>query len=292
MFFSKSIRTVHGIGVARKKKILSRTQHHNNCNNPKIKDQHNDITMATYTSYQPHINEYGQAYKNNAASAPSYDNQYSLYPSGAVESSAPPETSPLSTALVPCYGPPATVFVPAATPDSPPSGVTADIIAAQEQALAEAKRAASSTTPTTSHNDIDIIASQERALAEAKQGAYLTTPMTTTSNNNALVLQPQPSYSGSVHIKRYDMATSDVHPRRREMKKVRKSKTAAGVASGVVMGGLVLGPVGLVVGGVAGGVVANKASKAGERRAQRKHEKKNFQRDASRSSVDAHGIFA
>eukprot|EP00547_Thalassionema_nitzschioides_P007406 CAMPEP_0194199282 /NCGR_PEP_ID=MMETSP0156-20130528/361_1 /TAXON_ID=33649 /ORGANISM="Thalassionema nitzschioides, Strain L26-B" /LENGTH=150 /DNA_ID=CAMNT_0038924157 /DNA_START=114 /DNA_END=566 /DNA_ORIENTATION=- len=87
------------------------------------------------------------------------------------------------------------------------------------------------------------------------------------------------------------MRALSIHPSKKQMKKMRKMKTAAGAIGGVIVGTLIAGPVGLVFGAPIGGYAANKISKSGERRAQRKFEKHSFQKTADQSMAALNGAY-
>eukprot|EP00980_Cylindrotheca_fusiformis_P028619 scaffold22620_cov131-Cylindrotheca_fusiformis.AAC.14 len=164
--------------------------------------------------------------------------------------SSPPSPS---NAMVPLYGPPPPV--PTQAPPAPPA------------------------TPEIDDELAAIIASQERALADAKRGVGYSKPSTSTALTTQENTREGPISSSSRPL------SDAIHPQKYEMKKARKTKTAAGAAGGAIVGGIIAGPVfpvGMALGGAAGGYAANKFSKFGERRAQRKHEQSTFQNAASR----------
>ena len=139
----------------------------------------------------------------------------------------------------------------------------------------------------------DVIASQERAMALAKQRASQRTAVTTSTvsfQTSTNLPRHLPAQEQSLTMVQYTptMTPSSsitdgpvVHPRKKQMKQVRKVKTATGVVGGAVVGTVILGPVGTVLGGAVGGVATNRICKAGERRAQRKFEQSNFQAAAA-----------
>jgi hypothetical protein len=139
---------------------------------------------------------------------------------------------------------------------------------------------ASRSDSSSASNMTDIIASQERAMEQAKRASSSSRALTTTTNTH-------PSSSRTLVVqKSHNPGSSDaVHPLKKEMKQRRHVKMAAGGVGGALVGTLVLGPVGTVLGIPIGVYTTNKLSKQGERRAQRKFEQHGVQEQAMNSKA-------
>ena len=72
-----------------------------------------------------------------------------------------------------------------------------------------------------------------------------------------------------------------VHPKQKQMKQMRKRKTAGGTVGGAVVGVVFGGPIGLFVGGAVGGLASKAFAKRGEKKAQHKHEQRSHQNAAT-----------
>ena len=77
------------------------------------------------------------------------------------------------------------------------------------------------------------------------------------------------------------MLSDAVHPKQKQMKQMRKRKTAGGTVGGAVVGVVFGGPIGLFVGGAVGGLASKAFAKRGEKKAQHKHEQRSHQNAAT-----------
>jgi hypothetical protein len=171
---------------------------------------------------------------------------------------------------------------------------TQDPFASEDPFAATPTRLASSTPASASpssnssaFNMAEIIASQERAMEQAKSRNSPSRAITTTTNTH-----PSSNRSMVVAPNSQNPTGSDaVHPLKKQMKRQRHAKMAAGGVGGALVGTLVLGPVGTFLGAPIGCYTANKISKKGERRAQRKFEQHSVREQAMNSPSMQSGAF-
>jgi hypothetical protein len=144
-------------------------------------------------------------------------------------------------------------------------------------------QSASSSESSTSGDKVAFAQPTKKLVAAATPRSSKATSMMVPYNHSILIRVPR---SNNPH------GADAVHPKKKNMKKERKRRTAAGAVAGMAVGGLILGPAGVFVGGAAGGMAANKIHKCRERRAQRKYEQTCFQQAATRSKTAQAGTFA
>mgnify|MGYP005694734801 CR=1 FL=1 len=134
----------------------------------------------------------------------------------------------------------------------------------------------------------EIIEEQKRIYAEIERRSNRSQTTSNNDNDSKIVLYNPTNYQQQFENKFTSLPDNDatsnslpaeIHPRKNQMKEVRKVKTAASATTGAVVGGLMFGPF-WPVGAVAGATVAGYGGKViarhGERKQQIKWDKKNF----------------